>query len=144
VQITCRLVKRSSVLKDLNSAEQLSYDMFTSKGLSVNDIARERDLQPNIVMGHLASALEAGKFVDYRKGMCLIKCASCVHVIYMYILDIVCVDHNLPVLIMYSRVCLRLTYVCWLYAHLTLIAGLSEDAEHEISDAIRKEPICSG
>lgn len=68
VQITCRLVKRCNMLSALTYTEQLSYDMFTTKGLSVDEIARERNLQPSTVMSHLANALEAGHFVDYRKG----------------------------------------------------------------------------
>lgn len=98
------------MLSTLSYTEQLSYDMFTTKGLSVDDIARERVLQPSTVMGHLASALEAGHFVDYRKGTYgqTSQCTSAL-------------------------------------VHLFLIiAGLCEDVEHEIFDAIRKEPICSG
>lgn len=36
--------------------------------MSVDEIAKERTLAPVTVMGHLAAALEAGYFVDYRKG----------------------------------------------------------------------------
>ena len=69
MQVTHRLVKRSSVLSVLTDTEQRSYDMFTKKGLSVDDIARERVLQPSTIHGHLATAVEAGHFVDYRRGI---------------------------------------------------------------------------
>lgn len=56
------------MLSVLTNTEQISYNMFTNKGKSVSEIAIERGLQPNTVMSHLANALEAGHFVDYRKG----------------------------------------------------------------------------
>ena len=31
-------------------------------------MAKERGLSPQTIMGHLASAMEAGHFVDYRRG----------------------------------------------------------------------------
>lgn len=68
LQVTYRVVKRSSVLSSLTSTEQSSYDMFTNKAVSVDTIAKDKVLKPHVIMNHLASALEAGYFVDYRKG----------------------------------------------------------------------------
>ena len=36
-----------------------------------DDVAKERGLSPQTVMNHLASAMEAGYFVDYRRGRCI-------------------------------------------------------------------------
>ena len=68
VQIISKLVKRTNMISSLTSTEQQSYTMFTERKMSVDEIAKERILQPSTVMGHLATALEAGYFVDYRKG----------------------------------------------------------------------------
>ena len=64
-------MKRSTKISDLTSTEQLSYNLFSNKNLSVEEISRERVLQPSTIMGHLARALEAGYFLDYRRGKLL-------------------------------------------------------------------------
>ena len=42
--------------------------MFTNKSMSVDEIAARRAMKPVDIISHLASALEAGYFVDYRRG----------------------------------------------------------------------------
>ena len=71
LQVTYCVVKRSSVLSSLTSTQQSSYDMFIKNKMSVDKIAKDRILEQSVIMNHLASALEAGYFVDYRKGKCI-------------------------------------------------------------------------
>ena len=58
------------MVSSLTQTEQASYNKFTNptRPLSVSEIAEDRYLAPTTVQGHLASAMEAGYFVDYRKG----------------------------------------------------------------------------
>ena len=62
-------MKRPNKLSSLTSTQQESYKMFSDKNMSIEDIAKERFLKPTTVIGHLADALEAGYFVDYRRGI---------------------------------------------------------------------------
>lgn len=49
------------------TTREVSYEMFNS-GMSIEDIARERGLQPNTIFSHLASFVAEGR-MDYRKLM---------------------------------------------------------------------------
>ena len=88
------IVTRCSPSSELNSAQKTSYQLFTDKQMSVvsyyyllinfdykiweatgflllalqEDIAKERGLSSLIILNHLAMAMEAGYFVDYRRG----------------------------------------------------------------------------
>jgi Werner syndrome ATP-dependent helicase len=84
-----RLAKRSQIVNTLTTTVMTSYSLFTQDKLSVEEIMKRRSLAAATVLGHLAKALEAGYFVDYRR------------------------------------------------------AGLTEEMEETITNAIRKEPIYS-
>ena len=43
--------------------------MFFFHHVLQEDVAKERGLSPQTVLNHLAMAMEAGHFVDYRRGM---------------------------------------------------------------------------
>lgn len=80
----CRLVKRSNILHELCPTELETYDMFTNKSMTVDEIARKRPLKSVDVMCHLANALEAGYFVDYRRGTYDNKCHDCILTSYIF------------------------------------------------------------
>ncbi len=58
-----------STSSTLSDTQEISYKMFMDKDMSLQDIVKERNLQPSTIMQHLAVALEMGYFVDYRRGI---------------------------------------------------------------------------
>ncbi|XP_064386920.1 bifunctional 3'-5' exonuclease/ATP-dependent helicase WRN-like isoform X3 [Halichondria panicea] len=62
------LHKRLKVIYKLTDTEKSSYNLFTEKNLSVEEIAERRIISPDTVLSHLAGALEAGYIVDYRRA----------------------------------------------------------------------------
>ena len=87
------IVTRCSQIGGLSTTQQISYQLFTDSKMSTvshhyqltyvaivrntcffhhvlqEDVAKERGLSPQTVLNHLAMAMEAGHFVDYRRGM---------------------------------------------------------------------------
>ena len=79
-QVACQLVKRSNILHKLSPTELETYEMFTTKVMSVDEIAKRRAMKPVDILSHLSSAMEAGHFVDYRRGTTYVCMYVCMYV----------------------------------------------------------------
>ena len=91
-----------------------------------------RKLSPQTILQHLAVAMEAGHFVDYRRGryrQCAL-CSQCMCSFFELMSDILLDWRYVP-------------YILIIFLSLTA-AGLSVEKEEMIKEVIRKEPICSG
>ena len=54
-------------------------------------MAKERGLSPQTVLNHLAMAMEAGHFVDYRRGMHHDNMHElCSVILHFYIMELAC------------------------------------------------------